>query len=119
MSFAFSAGHDGNTGESDMNLPVMLNVRGTHSQKNLDAARNLHNETAGSPAGIQAARSLSDMSHCVYVPVKNLGDISGAKEGELLFIDFWADGDGLMKFFSDKNVQEQGAKLFTNKDPSV
>ena len=102
-----------------MDAPVMLNVRGTHSQKNLDAARALHNATAGSPGGMEAARSMSDMSHCVYVPAKGAAAVSSAKDGELLFIDFWADAAGLQKFFSNPDVVEQGAKLFSAKDPSV
>src|SRR4051812_24380018 len=101
---------------ADLNLPVMLNVRGTHSQKSLDDARKLHNETAGSKPGMEAARSLSDMSHNVFVPVKNATKISSTKDNELLFIDFWADAGGLQKFFSNKDVQEQGGKLFTQKD---
>ena len=98
---------------------VLLTVRGTLAPKTLDEARVLHNETAGSAPGMAAARSLSDMSHTVFAPVKGVGELSGAKDNELLFIDFWEDPKGLMQFFSDPRVGEQGSKLFTSKDPTV
>jgi hypothetical protein len=36
-----------------------------------------------------------------------------------MFIDFWEDPKGLMQFFSDPRVGEQGNKLFTSKEPTV
>lgn len=104
-----------------MDSPVLLTVRGTVIPKTLDAARILHNETAGSAAGMEAARSLSDLSHCVYVPVApgKSGKLSDAQDGELLFLDRWADPAGLQQFFSAKEVQEQGGKMFSRKDASV
>lgn len=101
-----------------MEAPVLLTVRGTTIPKSVEEARILHNETAGSDAGREAARSLSDLSHCVYVPV-DAGKLSDAKKGELLFLDLWADPAGLQNFFSHKEVQEQGGKMFSTKDPSV
>ena len=95
---------------------VLLTVRGQLAPKTLDAARNLHNETAGSPEGIAAARSLGDLSHKVYTPVTKA---PGTQEGELLFIDTWLNAEGIGKFFSNPHVQTQGSKLFTTRDPVV
>jgi hypothetical protein len=102
-----------------MEHPVLLTVRGVTNSKSIDEARALHNATAGSPEGIEAARSLSDLSHTVYVPASGAGDLSGAKPGELLFLDQWADPKGLERFFSDKDVQASGRKLFASRDGSV
>ena len=62
----------------------------------------LHNDTAGSQAGIAAARALGDLSHKVYAPV--VMPQSGAKEGEVLFMDWWQDPKGLMDFFANENT---------------
>jgi quinol monooxygenase YgiN len=94
-------------------LPVTLVVRG-HAIRTGDDMRKVHNETAGSPQGIAAARALSDLSHKVFVPLG--GD---AKPEELLFLDVWADPSGIMKFFSHPDVAAQGAQLFKQKDASV
>ncbi|HEY1956591.1 MAG TPA: hypothetical protein VGH28_13305 [Polyangiaceae bacterium] len=101
-----------------MNLesPVLLTVRGTLVPKSLDAARTLHNETAGSQQGIAAARALGDLSHKVYAPVVKAG---GTEDGELLFLDYWVSPQGIGQFFSNAHVQEQGSKLFSKRDPVV
>lgn len=97
---------------------IVLTVRGTLVPATLEAARVLHNETAGSEAGKAAARSLGDLSHKVFAP--NPGSKqSDAKAGELLFIDVWQDPKGLMDFFSNPQVQEQGAHLFSSRDATV
>jgi quinol monooxygenase YgiN len=97
--------------------PVLLTVRGTAIPKTLEAMRVLHNETAGSPAGIAAARALGDLSHMVYAPAKS--PLSKAVAGELLFLDVWVHPKGIMDFFSNPQVQEQGGKLFSARDASV
>src|SRR5262245_64645481 len=84
-------------------LPVVLTVRGTLNPKTLEAARSLHNDTAGSPQGIAAARALGDLSHKVYAPCLRSSQ-SSAREGELLFLDSWADPKGIMEFFSNPHV---------------
>jgi quinol monooxygenase YgiN len=94
-------------------LPVTLTVRGT-SIKTGDAMRVTHNETAGSPQGVAAARSLGDLSHKVYAPLG--GD---AKPDELLFLDVWIEAAGIQKFFAHPDVAAQGAQLFKHKDPTV
>jgi hypothetical protein len=96
--------------------PVLLTVRGHAIPKTTDAARALHNETAGSQQGIAAARSLGDLSHKVYAPVTKAG---GTAEGELLFMDFWTSPQGIGQFFSNAHVQEQGNKLFSKRDAVV
>jgi hypothetical protein len=97
---------------------VFLTVRGNLNPKTLEAARVLHNETAGSAPGIAAARALGDLSHKVYAPSLQSKQ-SGAKEGELLFIDMWVDPKGIFEFFSNAHVQEQGGRLFGNREPAV
>jgi hypothetical protein len=99
--------------------PVLLTVRGTLVPPNLDAARSLHNDTAGSERGIAAARALGDLSHKVYAPCLRAGPLSSAREGELLFIDFWENPKGIMDFFSNSNVQEQAGKLFSARDATL
>jgi hypothetical protein len=96
--------------------PVVLTVRGQHKLKNTEAARVLHNDTAGSQAGIAAARALGDLSHKVFVPY---GERSGAKPNELLFLDVWLNPQGIGQFFSNPHVNEQGAALFTQKEPTI
>jgi hypothetical protein len=93
-----------------IDLPVTLTVRGV-AKLTGDAMRKMHNETAGSPQGIAAARSLGDLSHKVYAPKG--GD---AQPNELLFLDIWIEASGIGKFFSHPDVAAQGAQLFVNKD---
>jgi quinol monooxygenase YgiN len=96
---------------------ILLTVRGTLVPKNLETARVLHNETAGSQRGIAAARALGDLSHNVFAPTDAEGQ--SAKAGELLFLDRWVDPQGIGTFFSNPHVQEQAANLWANKDASV
>lgn len=102
---------------STESTPVFLTVRGKYIPKDLEGCRVLHNETAGSAAGMAAARSMGDLSHKIYAPLA--GPQSGAVEGEVLFMDWWQDPKGLMDFFSNENVQMQGAKLFASRDATV
>ena len=92
---------------------VLLTVRGTLVPPTLEAACQLHNQTAGSEQGIAAARSLGDLSHRVYSPVKSA---PGASEGELMFLDVWQSAEGIGKFFSNPHVGEQAAKMFSKRD---
>src|SRR5690349_13604373 len=95
--------------------PVLLTVRGTTSAKSVEAARMIHNDTAGSEPGKAAARSLGDLTHKVFTAAAGAGEMSGAKADELLFIDVWDDAAGIQQFFSNPEVQKQGRALFTNK----
>jgi hypothetical protein len=71
---------------------------------------------AGSDQGVAAARSFSDLSHAVYVPVKP-AHRSGA--GELLIIDYWNNPEGIGKFFSDPQVQRGGSTVYGNREAVV
>lgn len=97
-------------------LPMyLLTIRGTLAPETLDAARDLHNATAGAAENIAAARSLGDLSHMVYTPITPAE--SGA--GEILFLDVWNSIDGLNSFFANPQVQEQGGQIFSERDPVV
>jgi hypothetical protein len=91
----------------------LLTVRGTTVPAGTEEARTLHNATAGNPAGVEAARSLGDLSHQVFTPC---GD---AQAGELLFIDFWNSLSGLGQFFSDPQVLAGADLLFGSRDAPV
>jgi hypothetical protein len=97
---------------------VLLTVRGTYIPDSLEAMRILHNSTAGSEQGIAAARSLGDLSHNVYSPSLRSKQ-AGAETGELLFIDWWDSPKGIMDFFSNPQVQQQGGKLFSKRDTTL
>ncbi len=88
----------------------LLTVRGKATAATVEQARNLHNATAGNPAGVAAARSLGDLSHQVFT---GYGD---ALAGELLFIDFWNSLSGLGQFFSDPQVLAGADQLFSSRD---
>lgn len=100
-----------------MTIGVFLTVRGQYIPSTLEQMRVVHNDTAGSEAGIAAARALGDLSHKVYAPVAS--GPSSAKDGEVLFCDWWQDPKGLMDFFANENVQMQGTKLFHARDATV
>jgi hypothetical protein len=88
----------------------LLTVRGTVNTPTAAESRELHNQTAGAPEGVAAARALGDLSHNVY---------TGAGDGgpaELLFIDYWNSPTGLGQFFSDEQVQAGAARLFAERE---
>ena len=99
---------------TDLSL-FLLSIRGTLASPTLEAARKLHNSTAGAPANIAAAKSLGDLSHMVYVPME--APKKGA--GEFLILDIWNSMDGLNNFFANPTVQEQAGQIFTQRDPVV
>jgi len=95
---------------------VLLSVRGKTVPTDRDTARNLHNQTAGSPEGIAGARALGDLSHSVFTP---LPGAPGADENELLFLDIWKDVSGIGTFFSDEGVQQGAALLFSEREAVI
>ena len=97
----------------------LLTIRGTLAADTLEAARKIHNQTAGDPAGVAAAQSLGDVSHMVYIPMPHDGHAQAKGAGEFLIMDLWTSIDGLNTFFSDKQVQEGGALIFSQRDPVV
>jgi hypothetical protein len=95
--------------------PYLLAIRGTLSPPTLEASRMMHNQTAGDPEGVAAARSLGDLSHLVQVPLERPAD--GA--GEFLILDLWNSIDGLNQFFANPQVQHGGSLMFAQLDPVV
>jgi len=81
----------------------------------LEAARAIHNETAGAPANVAAAKSLGDLSHMVYGPLGQTGEAAG----EFLIMDIWNNLEGLNQFFANPQVQEQAERIFSQRDPVV
>ena len=104
---------------SDQLSVFLLTIRGTLSPATLEAARKVHNQTAGDPAGIAAAKSLGDVSHMVYIPVDHDGHDKTKGAGEFLIMDLWTSIEGLNSFFADEHVQQGGALIFTERDPVV
>ena len=105
-----------------MNDPLtlyLLTIRGTLSPDTLEAARKVHNQTAGDPAGVAAAKSLGDVSHMVYVPMEHDGHAKTEGAGEFLIMDLWYSMEGLNTFFADKQVQQGGDMIFSQRDPVV
>src|SRR6185503_10315638 len=97
-------------------VQFLFTVRGTLAAKDLEGGRLAHNMAAGSDQGVAAARSFSDLSHAVYVPVKP-SHTSGA--GELLIIDYWNNPEGIGKFFSDPQVQQGGSMVYSNREAVI
>jgi quinol monooxygenase YgiN len=99
---------------SDLSL-YLLSIRGTLASPTIEAARAVHNQTAGAPANIAVAQSLGDVSHMVYVPLADAEKDSG----EFLILDIWNSMDGLNQFFSNPQVQHQAGEIFASRDPVV
>lgn len=93
----------------------LLSIRGTLAPATLEAARTVHNETAGAPQNVAAAQSLGDLSHMVHVSTHPHG--GGA--AEFLILDQWNSMEGLNQFFANPQVQEQAGRIFTTRDPVV
>lgn len=91
----------------------IVTTRGTMSAGSAEAGRPIHNQTAGAPQSIEAARSLSDLSHNVFVPLKE------PKSAELLFVDTWYDPTGLKNFFSNPQVEEGGKAIFSSYERTI
>jgi hypothetical protein len=106
--------------ETVIDTLVLHTTRGTLNPKTLDEARTSHNAFVmeGPQPGIEIARSLGDLSHTVYTPSEGAGNLSDTKPGELLFIDYWADPNGMEKFFSNGFAQEAGDRLYSSREES-
>ena len=90
----------------------LLTVRGTPRADSADAARDLHNATAGAPAGVAAARALGDLSHNVFLPAES-------SELKLLFIDTWNSPSGVGQFFGDPQVAQGAEGLFADRTATL
>ena len=104
---------------SNQSSLYLLTIRGRLAAATLDAARDVHNQTAGAPANIAAAQGLGDVSHMVYVPVPHDGHAVGKGAGEFLVMDLWNNLEGLNTFFADPHVQQGGEMIFSERDPVV
>lgn len=104
---------------SDQLSVFLLTIRGMLAPATLEDSRKIHNQTAGDPAGVAAAKSLGDVSHMVYVPALHDEHSETKGAGEFLIMDLWTSLEGLNTFFADKHVQEGGAMIFTERDPVV
>lgn len=93
----------------------LLTVMGKVKTDSVEATRQLHNQTAGHPDGVAAAKSLGDMSHLVFMPL----DAATNFKGDLLFLDIWNSMEGLNQFFSDKQVQAGGEMMFATRNAIV
>jgi len=93
----------------------LLAIYGKLAPKTIEAARVVHNRTAGEVQNVTAARSLGDLSHMVYVPAGQPGPATG----EFLILDQWNNLDGINQFFANHTVQEQAGEIFTERDPVV
>jgi hypothetical protein len=93
----------------------LLTVLGKVKPGNTEDTRNLHNQTAGNPDGVAAAKALGDMSHMVYMPC-NAGN---SFTGDLLFLDIWNNLDGMNQFFGDHQVQAGAGMMFESRDAVV
>ena len=95
----------------------LLSIRGALAPETQEAARSVHNDTAGAPANVAAARALGDLSHMVYVPMVPQGP--NANGHEFLILDQWNSLEGINQFFADPHVQQGGGKIFRQRDPVV
>jgi quinol monooxygenase YgiN len=98
-----------------MSTIYLLSIRGVLAPKTLEAARQVHNQTAGAPPNVAAAQSLGDMSHMVYVPMEH----DSHHGNEFLILDQWNNLDGLNQFFANPQVQQQAGQIFSQRDPVV
>ncbi len=93
----------------------LLTVMGKVKPSSIEAACELHNQTAGNPGGVAAAKSLGDMSHMTFMPV----DAEKSFKGDLLFMDIWNSMEGLNQFFSDPQVQGGAEMMFASREAIV
>jgi hypothetical protein len=90
----------------------LLTVMGKVTTSDVESTRQMHNQTAGNPDGVAAAKALGDLSHMAYMPL----DTATNFNGDLLFLDVWNSVEGLQNFFSDKQVQAGAAMMWKSKD---
>jgi hypothetical protein len=93
----------------------LLTVMGKVIPGSIEATCKLHNDTAGNPQGVAAAKALGDMSHMTFMPT----DAATNFKGDLLFMDIWNSLDGLNRFFSDPQVQAGAAMMFSTREAIV
>ena len=93
----------------------LLTVMGKVKPTSVAATCELHNQTAGHPDGVVAAKALGDISHMVYMPIDAAKNFSG----DLLFLDIWDSVEGMQQFFSDAQVQAGAGMMFNEREAVV
>ncbi len=93
----------------------LLTVMGKVKPTSIEATCELHNQTAGNPGGVAAAKSLGDMSHMTFMPL----DAATNFKNDLLFMDIWNSMDGLNQFFSDPQVKGGADMMFASREAVV
>ena len=93
----------------------LFTVRGAPVARDHDGVRTAHNQYAASDQAVAFVRSCGDLSHAVFVP----GDHKSGGPKELLFIDYWNSAEGLMKFFSDPQVQQGGTMVYRDREAVI
>jgi hypothetical protein len=93
----------------------LLTVMGKVKPTSVEATCELHNQTAGHPEGVAAAKYLGDMSHMTYMPL----DTDSSFKGDLLFLDIWNSVEGMQQFFSDPQVQGGAEMMFSSREAAV
>jgi len=89
----------------------LLTVFGTPKGVSPENSAEVHNMTAGNPAGVAAAKAFGDLSHNVFVPAM--------AETRLLFLDTWNSPQGLGQFFSDEATQQGAGMMWENYQPTL
>ena len=93
----------------------LLTVMGKVIPTSVEATCELHNQTAGNPGGVAAAKSLGDMSHMTFMPTNYQEKFSQ----DLLFMDIWNSIEGLQQFFSNHDVQAGANMMFSQREAIV
>ena len=93
----------------------LLTVKGKTKTDSVESTRQLHNQTAGHPDGVAAAKALGDMSHMIFMPAESADKFIP----ELLFLDICVNLEGMQQFFSDKQVQGGAAMMFESREAIV
>jgi hypothetical protein len=100
-----------------MQSPTLHLTRGVLALT-LDETRGMHNafvDNAPQP-GREIARALGDLSHNVYTPGPGVDPALRPQPDELLFVDYWADTDGMETFFSNPVALQAADRLFSTRE---
>jgi hypothetical protein len=89
----------------------LLTVLGSPKGVSPENSAEVHNMTAGNPAGVAAAKAFGDLSHNVFVPA--------LAETRLLFLDTWNSPQGLGQFFSDESTQKGAGMMWETYEPTL
>ena len=90
----------------------LLTVMGKVNTNSVEETRKMHNQTAGNPDGVAAAKKLGDVSHMTYMPL----DAATNFKNDLLFLDIWNSVEGMQQFFADPQVQAGAGMMWKAKD---